>query len=365
VQQKQITANLIKALKGLLFSAIVVALLFVTDAVMRPEFRPFDSWPALNELPHDSVDVLMVGNSHAYTMFAPMQLWDEQGVTSWILGSGSITVEQRLTMLQAGLRTQSPELIIFELWMPGEEESQREAVQTALYTQVPLSSYKVQGLLRDVPPEAFWENAIPLIRNQSRWNELTRADFEIFNQQSPMTSGGAHPLVFEIDNRDEIEFPAFAEAEELDPFVIGQIKALPQVVEVAEEAGADLVFVFAPVASDEKLGQILGTRQMMAQMPELARTRVVDMNDFAESDMGLTHEDFYDPGHLFLWGMRETTSWLYQEVIRFHTADLPGPSEEVAQWWDTQAQHWNKMDIILAAQDDPFPLSPEFEWQID
>lgn|GEM_PF-3467181 len=342
-KQKQKRLAAIRALKGLIFCAIAISLLIVANAVMHPGHRPFDSWPAYSNLPDDSVQILVVGNSHAFATFAPMQMWDEAGVTSWVLGSGSTTVEQRLTMLQAGLKEQSPQVVLFELWIPDQEESQRPEVQTALYSQLPLSSYKIQGLMRDVPAENFWRYTIPLVQNHSRWDDLIHADFEIFDQDEPRVSGGARPLVADINNRAEIQFPPIAEPAELDPFVADQLEILPAVIEACEQAGADLIFLFTPVASDEMMARILGIRQAMANTPHVSDIRVADMNQFAQSDMGLTADDFYDPGHLYLWGMQAATSWLYQEVIRFHTDDIQPPQPEVAQWWDNQAVHWNSM----------------------
>ncbi|MCL2606734.1 MAG: hypothetical protein FWD93_05595 [Coriobacteriia bacterium] len=329
--------------KGLLFCTVAALLLFATHLIMQPGHRPFDSWPAYNSLPENSVDVLVVGNSHAFATFAPMQLWYENSTTSWVLGSGSTTVEQRLLMLEIGLETQSPDVVLFELWIPEAEESLRPEVHTALYSQLPLSMHKIRGLLRDVPAESFWRYVIPLVQNHSRWDELTSEDFQISLQESRNVTGGARPLVTDIDNRDDIQFPPTAKLPKSDPYIKQQVEVLTRVRELSAATDTQLIFLFTPVADNEIMGRIEYTKQAIAQTQELSDVPVVDMNDIVVSQLGLSSDHFYDEGHLYLWGMWAATSWLYDEVISLYVDESREYSPEVVQWWDEQAAHWNEM----------------------
>ncbi|MCL2403876.1 MAG: hypothetical protein FWC86_06600 [Coriobacteriia bacterium] len=342
-QKKRFAA--MRVFKGLLFCTIAALLLFATNEIMRPEHRPFDSWPAYSTLAEDSIEVLVVGNSHAFATFAPMQIWDEANTTSWVLGSGSTTIEQRLLMLEIGLKTQNPDVVLFELWIPEQAESQRSEVQTALYSQLPLSTHKIQGLLRDVYPEFFWRYTIPLVQNHSRWDELTHEDFKIFFTDDRNFTGGARPLVTDIDNRDNIQFPPSAIPVEPDPYIAAQVAVLLCVLEASEAAGTQLILLFTPVADNEILGRIEDTKQAITHTPELAEIPMVDMNESAASQIGLTSDHFYDEGHLYLWGMHAATNWLYHEVISYYLNREQEHSSEVTQWWDEQAAHWNEMQL--------------------
>jgi len=319
---------------------------------MQPNTRPFDSWPAYNTLPEDSIEVLVVGNSHAFATFAPMQLWDDTGTTSWVLGSGSTTIEQRLLMLEIGLETQSPDVVLFELWIPELEESQRSEVQTSLYTQLPVSSHMVRGLLRDVPAESFWRYTIPLVQNHSRWDEIIYEDFNFLTADEAKFTGGARPLVTDINNRDDIQFPPVANRAEPDPYIAEQVAILPRVLEVSEAAGTQLIFLFTPVADNEIMTRIEDTKRAIAQTPELADVPLVDMNESAAVQMGLTSDHFYDEGHLYLWGMWAATTWLYNEVIRAYLNEDLVHGAEVVRWWDSQAAHWNDMQDEWVYQED-------------
>ncbi|MGI6008342.1 MAG: hypothetical protein ACOX8E_12725 [Ruminococcus sp.] len=64
--------------------------------------------------PENTVDVLMLGDSLCYTAFSPMQLWDQNGITSYIGGQSGQKINETYYMLKTALETQSPRLVVIE-----------------------------------------------------------------------------------------------------------------------------------------------------------------------------------------------------------------------------------------------------------
>ena len=66
------------------------------------------------ELEDDTVDVLILGSSHAFENFNTGILWDEYGIASYILAGSLQPMWNTYYYLKEALKTQTPELIVLE-----------------------------------------------------------------------------------------------------------------------------------------------------------------------------------------------------------------------------------------------------------
>ena len=67
-----------------------------------------------SKVPEDTIDVIIIGDSESYSAFNPLQLWKEQGITSYICGTHAQRLCDTYSILKSNLETQSPELIVLE-----------------------------------------------------------------------------------------------------------------------------------------------------------------------------------------------------------------------------------------------------------
>lgn len=67
-----------------------------------------------SKLPENTMDVLIIGDSETYSAINPLQIWKEQGITSYLCGTQAQRLCDTYNVLKASLETQKPELIIFE-----------------------------------------------------------------------------------------------------------------------------------------------------------------------------------------------------------------------------------------------------------
>ena len=115
--KKAMIKNLTKIVSFLLI--LVVLLLVFSYALspkdntakggmMNPNARGFYSEKK------NSIDVMILGNSDAYSGFSPMELWNEYGITSYISAEGRSTVSDSLNLLKEALSCQKPKLVILE-----------------------------------------------------------------------------------------------------------------------------------------------------------------------------------------------------------------------------------------------------------
>lgn len=103
-----------------LLSACIVVLIFglsyqiLTETYINKESKY--EGVSFHNLPDDTMDVLVLGSSHAQYSFSPAFFYEDTGLYSYVLGTGGQPLEMSYEMLKEGLKTQSPKLVILEVY---------------------------------------------------------------------------------------------------------------------------------------------------------------------------------------------------------------------------------------------------------
>ena len=107
-------------LRGLGFTAGLLLLLLLASFVLMPKgngeksgFLYRDAKGIIAE-PQNTVDVLFLGDSEVYATISPMQLWEEEGITSYDCSTGGQRLFDTLALLKTALKNQKPELVVLE-----------------------------------------------------------------------------------------------------------------------------------------------------------------------------------------------------------------------------------------------------------
>ncbi len=106
----------------------------------------------LGEREH-SIDVLFVGDSEVYRAYSPLQMWHEQGFTSYVAATAGQILPYGNTLLSRALENQSPQVVVIET--------------DFLYREFSLGD----GVFR------FAQDVFPVLEYHNRWKALTVADF--------------------------------------------------------------------------------------------------------------------------------------------------------------------------------------------
>ena len=64
--------------------------------------------------PEDTIDVLFLGDSLAYTSFSPMQMWSDHGFTSFVGSQAGQKIQESYSMLRTALEKQNPKVVVLE-----------------------------------------------------------------------------------------------------------------------------------------------------------------------------------------------------------------------------------------------------------
>ncbi len=126
--------------RTLLFGLILSALLAAAGILLDP-----GSWflkglikdrnardAEITTVSRGSIDIYNIGNSLAMVGISPMDLWEEQGFTSFNLCKGAAKTSEAYYLLKHGLHYQDPDLILIESNMLFRSDDPLKDLQTAL-----------------------------------------------------------------------------------------------------------------------------------------------------------------------------------------------------------------------------------------
>lgn len=111
------------------------------------------------ELDEKSVDVLVLGNSHAWAGVSTAVLYDEFGIAAYDLGGGFQTMWQTYHYLKEALKTQRPKLIVLEMSSSMSDAKNPQSLDTMMGNIFPMkwSMNKIDALRASVSRETLAE----------------------------------------------------------------------------------------------------------------------------------------------------------------------------------------------------------------
>ena len=86
----------------------------------------------ITTIPRDCIDIYNIGNSLAMVGISPMDLWKEEGFTSFNLCKGAAKTSEAYYLLKHGLNYQHPDLILIESNMMLRTDDPISDMQTAV-----------------------------------------------------------------------------------------------------------------------------------------------------------------------------------------------------------------------------------------
>lgn len=238
--------------------------------------RPFASIAAERK---DGIDVLVLGDSESYTSVSPMQLWKEQGLSSYVCGQPGQKIQETYFMLKTALQSQSPKVVLME---------------TNLMFRDPGPVKNIQSSFAETARYHF-----PLLRFHNLWK-----------------------LMFDGRKPGEAVYKGFSIRSSVDPFDSGdymketeEVQEMPQAVtfymeeimELCRRSGAKLFLVSAPSPKNYSYRK----HNAIENYAKEKGLTYVDLN-LKIKELGITwQKDSYDKGdHLNLYGAQKVTRWL-------------------------------------------------------
>ncbi len=168
-----------KIIRIVCFVLILLTILNTLNRIFKVKYGDgIYSLTKFYELEDHTVDVLILGSSHAFENFNTGLLWDEYGMTSYVLAGSVQPMWNTYYYLKEALKTQKPELIVLEGYMVS---YQQEYIDDSRIIKnnygLKWSKDKLQSMMVSIPSERWGEFMLEYVQYHNRYAELSADDF--------------------------------------------------------------------------------------------------------------------------------------------------------------------------------------------
>lgn len=325
----KILAALKKIGKGIAF---VLVFLLLGEMIMRVMiFKQEDgTLPVHNyySLPKDTVDVLVLGTSHAGMNVSTKTLWDEYGIAGYRYWGSIQPIWSTYYYLLDALKYQSPKVVLLDAHsLTFQQEYGPYPVQVKNTIAMRLSKEKVENIWASAPEgeRAFMLFGFPTYHN--RYNQLTQEDFEYFPWDSHLeiqvlsSETSDYIYAFSILDKDTTVGEApLGEKEE---------KYFRMLLSYCSEHGINLEIIASPYEISEI------EQQKFRRVRSIAAEYGFNFTNYNDNyqDYGIDpQKDFLDPGHFNKTGMPKYARALGEMLKSKY--DLPDRRQDPDHIWN-------------------------------
>ena len=288
-------------------------------------------------LPRDTVDVLIVGSSHAYKHIDPSVLYEEEGISAYVLGSAAQPIWNSYYYIVEALRTQSPKLVIVECYkttVPSDYSDDPTTVKAV--SNMMLSWNRMEAIYNSVGDRSkLVDYYLEFPWFHSRYKELGSGDFVL---DYGSTAKNRYFLGYNPLNKSiETELPEWDKVTERKELTEKNALYLDKIISLSKEKGFDLLFIITPF-SDKTADRQL-TYNAVQDFADEKGVLFLNCNLLGD-EIGLDPKvDFSSSRHLSVIGAEKTTRYLAQYIRQhFELEDHRGDSR-FDRWEQNMLQH--------------------------
>ena len=345
-----------KKFKGILTGFVFFLLLFVLLAgfshLLEYKEGKAKTVPLLERA--GQVDVLFLGDSHAYSDIYPFELWDRYGITAYNMANYNCTIPMSYWLLRNALTTCHPKAVVIDVnlvWEPLKLPINSSDAHLGL-DGFPLSRTKLDAIfdLMDDPSiidsngsaytDLIPEFIFPFIKYHARWSSLTADSLHpVYNQDlgAQRNLSLAAPASYEIVSD--------AAQEQGYGFIY-----LRRLIEFCQGKGIQVLLINLPYPSRNENDEQLYTNAVQYLADEYG----IDYIDFVYLDQFVDYStDCYDPdSHLNPSGAYKVTHFLGQHLRDAYGVPDHRNDSAYTRWnADYAIYRQNKLRSLLEMQD--------------
>lgn len=286
------------------------------------------------ELEDNTVDVLVLGSSHAFEAIDTGMLWSEHGISSFILGGGGQPLWNTYYFLKEALNTQTPYLIILESYMVtnGDDYSIDPVIISNTYG-LEWTKNKIDAIKISTPKERWEEFMFSYIQYHTRYTDLSREDFTN-NQGNPLYKNWKGFLCNMTTT--PLDTPNVSDITDRAPLSTKTEEYYRKIIELAAENNIPLLIVVSPYASICEPEQLL--LNTAADIAFEYNINFVNYN-LLYDEIGIDFSsDVPDPWHLNYKGCQKYTHALGEYIINHY--DIPDRrGSDKYESWELDSQY--------------------------
>ena len=282
-------------------------------------------------------DVIFIGDCEVYANFTPMELYRQQGITAYVRGSSQQLIWQSYYILRETLEYEIPKAVVLNVNAMRYSEPVSEAFHRLTIDKMRWSDEKV-GIIRAsmTEEENFWSYVFPILRYHSRFDELTKEDFQYFLKTKDNTWNG------HLVNQNVLPVETLPTKRVLADYRFGDIcyDYLEKMRLLCEDNGVELILIKAPSVYP------YWYEEYDAQIQEYADEHGLAFYNFLDhvEEIGIDYQlDTYDGGlHLNLAGAEKLSVFFADILAEKHGIPDHRQNPEIAAAYDGKLQAYDE-----------------------
>lgn len=308
----------VKRTVGIVIFVIIFAVLFLHADRLLSRKSTEGWWNVTAKLdgfynsPENEYEVMFFGSSNTYCSFNPLILWEETGVKSYVFATQQQPTWATYHYMADAMKRQDLKLAVVDVLMFAKDaEYYDDGVNYTFCDNMPLSKNKLELIYASAPEGERFDLACRFMKYHSRWNELTRTDFEYRRSAMRDYSKGYYVLTSTSDKAEHIDVSHVSQAAELTE---KNLTYLNKIIDLCEEHGVELMLVKAPSNATEE------EKAYYNAVEAVAKEHGVFFADYnlCYEEIGLdTARDFFDETHLNICGAEKFTRYFADNTAYF------------------------------------------------
>lgn len=308
--KKESKHNIVKAMAFVLVFVLILGVLGVAFTPKRSD--PGSGITNSNARgfygePKNSIDVVILGDSNAYSACSPMYIWNKYGIPTYVAAEGFQNVTGASNLLDEVLTCQKPKLVVFDVNMLWTGKTTLKKVENNLknvaYKYLPLAQYHNRWKTMDVK-DMFGAKEYTY-RSASRGQYLSM-DVRPFTGQSKMTP-----------TDDEEAIPEVSKV------------LLEKLIAKCNDNGIKIMFMETPTAKSWNYAR----HNAMVKYAKEKKINFVDMNTLDGEYAVDWNTDTRDGGrHLNCEGAEKVSEYLGKYISEKYSFKDKRKSDKYADW---------------------------------
>ena len=228
------------------------------------------TWGTYRQEPRNSIDVLYFGSSLAYCNIVPSVIWEETGITSYVMAGPEQTIPITYSYVKETCRTQNPKVIAIEV--TGMFYPQYCSFTKANISYMPYALNRVEAALNAAEPELRAGLLLPILDYHSLWTSVGLSSLkERLNPGTDIFAGYTYLDKIEVQN--EIKVRGYSADTEN---YARNLEYLTKIYRYCQRNDMELVLMITPT-----MGRIAepALTQLKKDISELTEAHFVDFND--------------------------------------------------------------------------------------
>ena len=288
-------------------------------------------WNFFYELPRNSLDILILGNSHAYSTYDPKIIDAICYTNSFVIASNSQKIEQTYFNLKEALSNQNPKLVVIQLSILTGDSWKNQEADERVYSNLDGMQWnfnKIEAIINQRPSKDYINALFPLLRSHQNWKntELVHENLIRIEENEKEDYSGFSPRESEMGEHIKAKY-LLAEKEDFKNFQINSsdIIYLKKIQQLSKQENFKIIYVMSPKFSNIINNTYKYKYQKINQLISSFGAEYLDFNQL-NSEIGLTDRNFENGfisyQHTSHFGANQISIYLSNYLKEHHDAIL-------------------------------------------